>query len=391
MEYISTKEASAKWGISTIRITILANEGRIPGAKKLGKSWLIPAGATKPLELRPGQAAHVKKNINDFSFPLYHFRPDWNYNIESELSKVQQLLLQAGNAVLECRFADALPLLDSILKAPDDKITEIGCLWYKAICCLALNMPDDFLRTYLRIQLVFSEDFSHKDDMMVILNAINTYIESVSSIANSYDYIPDIHYQCLPMACLNIGYANLTREAMKPGITDIHLLELNLQFLKATGSVVAVGMMHCYLVGIYHFRNEVDAVQKHANAVIKIAYDYKLYFPLVTYYEYFSQVFSPILSQYPEDFQNHISDMVIQYEKNSNAFLESIGLDSVLSKLVDEDYPYIYGILMDLSNTAIAGRTGVHTQTVKNKIIKLCKKFNVNSKKELKDYLHSYM
>ena len=30
MEYISTKEASAKWGISTTRITILANEGRIP-------------------------------------------------------------------------------------------------------------------------------------------------------------------------------------------------------------------------------------------------------------------------------------------------------------------------------------------------------------------------
>ena len=48
MEYITTKEASEKWGISTTRITILANQGRIPGAQRLGKSWLIPASATKP-------------------------------------------------------------------------------------------------------------------------------------------------------------------------------------------------------------------------------------------------------------------------------------------------------------------------------------------------------
>ena len=70
MEYISTKEASKKWGISPIRITLLANEGRIPGAYRLGKSWLIPATATKPERKKANRSNSTKKepeNSEDFS------------------------------------------------------------------------------------------------------------------------------------------------------------------------------------------------------------------------------------------------------------------------------------------------------------------------------------
>lgn len=66
MEYMTTKEASAKWGISTSRITILANEGRIPGAQRFGRSWLIPFSAPKPPELKPDRSGSVRKQNNFF-------------------------------------------------------------------------------------------------------------------------------------------------------------------------------------------------------------------------------------------------------------------------------------------------------------------------------------
>lgn len=52
MEYLTTVELSEKWNITPRRIGVLCSEGRIDGAIKKGKTWLIPAESTKPLDAR---------------------------------------------------------------------------------------------------------------------------------------------------------------------------------------------------------------------------------------------------------------------------------------------------------------------------------------------------
>jgi NAD(P)-dependent dehydrogenase (short-subunit alcohol dehydrogenase family) len=52
MDYISTKEASLKWGISERRVRVLCSENRIEGAFSLGKTWNIPKNAEKPFDRR---------------------------------------------------------------------------------------------------------------------------------------------------------------------------------------------------------------------------------------------------------------------------------------------------------------------------------------------------
>ena len=48
MEFLTTSEISKKWKISSRRVAILCEEGRIEGAEKKGKTWLIPSESTKP-------------------------------------------------------------------------------------------------------------------------------------------------------------------------------------------------------------------------------------------------------------------------------------------------------------------------------------------------------
>lgn len=52
MEYISTKEAAEKWGISERRIQKLCEEGRIDGVVRFSRVWAIPKDAPKPQDLR---------------------------------------------------------------------------------------------------------------------------------------------------------------------------------------------------------------------------------------------------------------------------------------------------------------------------------------------------
>lgn len=54
MEYITTSEAAKKWGISGRAITYHLKAGRISGAAKKGKLWLIPTNAERPADNRRG-------------------------------------------------------------------------------------------------------------------------------------------------------------------------------------------------------------------------------------------------------------------------------------------------------------------------------------------------
>jgi hypothetical protein len=52
MEYLTSVEMSEKWGITGRRISVLCAEGRIEGAIKKGKTWLIPSDTQKPADAR---------------------------------------------------------------------------------------------------------------------------------------------------------------------------------------------------------------------------------------------------------------------------------------------------------------------------------------------------
>ena len=55
MRYMTVSEAAKVWGISEPRIRQWLKAGRIKGAHKAGRDWLIPANADRPKRARPGE------------------------------------------------------------------------------------------------------------------------------------------------------------------------------------------------------------------------------------------------------------------------------------------------------------------------------------------------
>ena len=48
MDYITAKETAELWGLTTRRVQILCEQGKIQGAARLGKVWAIPKDTPKP-------------------------------------------------------------------------------------------------------------------------------------------------------------------------------------------------------------------------------------------------------------------------------------------------------------------------------------------------------
>ena len=71
--YVTAKEIAEKWELSTRRVRILCSEGRIEGAEKVGRDWLIPENAKKPADARITTGAYInwrkgaRKDLRDHS------------------------------------------------------------------------------------------------------------------------------------------------------------------------------------------------------------------------------------------------------------------------------------------------------------------------------------
>lgn len=61
-KFMTTKEASVRWDISTRRINVLCKTGRISGAYKEDNQWFIPADAEKPADKRLKEEA-IRVNV----------------------------------------------------------------------------------------------------------------------------------------------------------------------------------------------------------------------------------------------------------------------------------------------------------------------------------------
>lgn len=60
IDMMSVKEAALLWDICERRVSLLCKQGRVEGAKKTGRNWMIPVDAVKPADRRIKSGAYKK-------------------------------------------------------------------------------------------------------------------------------------------------------------------------------------------------------------------------------------------------------------------------------------------------------------------------------------------
>ena len=62
LDWMTPQQAAEKWGITDRRIQALCANGQINGAIRLGRGWLIPKSAVKPIDGRTKEAKNKQHN-----------------------------------------------------------------------------------------------------------------------------------------------------------------------------------------------------------------------------------------------------------------------------------------------------------------------------------------
>jgi hypothetical protein len=67
MDYITAQQAADKWGVSLRWVQSYLTHGRINGAVRFGRAWMIPKDAEKPIDARVNNKRHIKTEAGGVS------------------------------------------------------------------------------------------------------------------------------------------------------------------------------------------------------------------------------------------------------------------------------------------------------------------------------------
>lgn len=387
MDTISAKELAIKWGISPTRVGMLAREGRIKGAKKVGQNWIFPADTTKPVDARcrpksPSTPQSSSEQL-DSELLIYNLTLD-QLNVLLTDSSIEGQLCRAQRLTLEGKFEQAISIFEALEPHlnPSHRFLETNFL---SLLYIFSNQPTKAHTTLAEFHTLLAEHFSDQPLAYLYLTSLESYYKGNKAFSKEF-YLysaQDIPPVAIPFASLLNCYAMALHSVLSPQDVTIASYELNCSLLEQRGYEYAATEMHCSLAVYYYNALKNQLAFAHIKRLVALAYHCHHYISIAIIYHYYTSAVDEALSEYPPAFCAEIRALTTRIYQLYSKFLNVYGQSQLFFNLTAEEHQLILYAIRNLSNSEIAEKTFCSKSTVHYHYQKLYSKVNVENKKEL--------
>jgi len=189
MKYIGAKEAASNWKIAVRRVQFFCANEKIPGAKRVGNQWIIPADAKRPADGRYKE--YKGKKLLPYRFPLLVYSDA--FAAADELSEAEQALLRAQLLYLEGNFPESIALCRELCSHSDKNIA-FGAELMLAYNSLVLALYSDYKASIAVIEEMTAQETAHQEDYRLAAEALQYYL--------TWNAVPLL---CIDPAKLSVG------------------------------------------------------------------------------------------------------------------------------------------------------------------------------------------
>ena len=321
MEYMTALETAEKWGVSLRHVQALCQKGRIVGAQRRGRDWMIPSEASRPADGRTKIAREASSGLQpEAPFPrntpflhmtdLYSVPGSAGQSIESLAAAPEAQLL------LEAEIAYAKGDIDYVYEKTIDllgkhsgfyAILSAGMLL--ALCAIWKGDLLMWRRAKIHIAEAPAKSDSDRGIIAFAITAVDSMLYDVSSFP---DWFKRGCFEPLPKDSLPAAkvfyakylysgaYSVATRETELPGLQGLALMSLlpiavepMISQAVADDSVIAELYLRMICASIYHSSgNDAQAVC-HIDRAIALALPDQLLGTLAEY----GRILGPLLEQ----------------------------------------------------------------------------------------------
>jgi len=386
MEYFSVKEASALWKIDPSRVSKLARDGRIEGAKIVGRNWLIPRNAKKPTD---GRTREAKKETKEefFRFPLY-------VNGEEEsffppLSREEAELRTAQLDFFACHFEKAEKEFEKLAEKTEDGYLRISALFFQCILSAVLIHKMDFDKWSHRFHLSLAKEYPYQPEMELFRPWLYIFLGLYQASAECFQL--EKHYEYSPTAypviVLLSFYETLSQESMMASESGLHTFEIECRQLIQNGSYYEAQELHLLLFVAYCLLADEEAMKDHLREAMKIAFERNLIFPVANLAPYYEDCYTEVLKEYPKDFSEKVlksGKLIFDSFAEFTKMYRTAELFGLLSK---SDYRYVLYCVQGYSYKQVAKITHLSERTVAGRYAEIYDKLGVDGRQGLLERL----
>ena len=312
MEYLNTTETAEKWGISPRRLQTLCANGKVEGATRFGKAWMIPKNTQKPVDGRTkaskeSNAISLDKNMPmPRKTPFLHMTDLYSVagNAEKSIAALEsnpeaQILLEAEIAYSKGNIEKVYDNAYYLLHKHSGFYAVISAGMLLGLCAIWRGDLNMWRQAKIHIAEAPAKSEADRDIMAFSITAIDSILYDVSSFPEWFKIgrFEPLHKDALPAAKVfyakylyAVGYGLATKQLELQGVQGLSLLTMIPNTIEpmisqavADNSIIAEIYLRMTCAAIYHTGGNREQAIYHIDRAVALALPDQLFGILAEY------------------------------------------------------------------------------------------------------------
>lgn len=387
MPEITCSQAARLWSVTPRRVQMYCAQGRVSGARLVGRLWLIPSDAQKPHD--PRTACHSSGLMY---WPRLLLLDDNMMKVNSE----SQMLAYATTAAQEKQLlgeiaymrGDYPTALKCIEGVNEKDPSYLAALIISAAARISMGDTTSFQETWSILSNLHTRLAFNPDQRILIELAQGTLAISAFAPRKCASWLIDGIFVDLPSSALPMAYYLRGKALLALGRTEQLLgMAEGVLSLLPRGFGIEEAYINIMLAHAYLYQNRVDKVREALMRAIDICLPKGFLSPLAeNIYSLMGLGERCLLEVCPEQLPKILS----LHKKLSGSWLKIHNIlthEEITTILTRREYQVALCVASGLSNEDSAQKLGISHATLRGHLQNIYQKLNITSRKELRDHI----
>ena len=308
MEYLKIEQIAKKWDISPRRVQRLCADGKIEGAARFGRAWMIPRSASKPTDGRTKAGrSHLSEDMPMPRKTPFLYMSDL-YSTPGTCDEVGESLSYNHEAqvLFEAEVAYSRGEIDKVYESANYLLSKhsgfyavLSAGMLLSQCAIWKGDINMWRRAKVHIAEAPAKNDLDRDAMQLAISAVDTMIYNVESFPEWFkkgDFEP-IHKDAYPAAKVYyakylyaLGYAVAMGRVRVEGTQGLYIMsvisyavEPMISWARANNTVMSEIYLRLTCAAIYHNCGKEEDAVRHIDRAIALALPDKFYGVLAEY------------------------------------------------------------------------------------------------------------
>lgn len=338
MEYLNITETAEKWGISPRRLQTLCANGKVEGATRFGKVWMIPKNTQKPIDGRTkaskdNMASLLKKDMPmPRKTPFLHMTDLYSVagNAEKSIAALEsnpeaQILLSAEIAYSRGNIEKVYDSAYYLLHKHSGFYAVISAGMLLGLCAIWRGDLNMWRQAKIHIAEAPAKSEADRDIVAFSITAIDSILYDVSSFPEWFKLgrFEPLHKDALPAAKVfyakylyAVGYGLATKQLELQGVQGLSLLTMIPNTIEpmisqavADNSIIAEIYLRMTCAAIYHTSGNREQAIYHIDRALALALPDKLFGILAEYGRTLDSLLEQRISRVDTDAWHKVRDL----------------------------------------------------------------------------------